>query len=189
MLLCKKLIHKTMKPIFILAIAAIAATGIGAAQLGTDINVTVNSGFGQGGANIESPISDADVSFIIEAIPTCDLVDAVGASVDCDPNENRAFKNLVTDCVVHTDDFLDTDAIVICKLSDDMNGDNGDAANIVAEGRITVGDQYPQGYEGSEPINVPVQAAFPGANSVFNIQDVHIVVIGENVDEEPPQEP
>lgn len=151
-----------MKPIFILAIAAIAATGIGAAQLGTNINVTAG-GFGVGGANIETPIDDAQVTFNVTAI-----------------NGTGSIKNLITECIFHSNDSIAENGTVICKLSDDMNGNDGDAANIVAEGRFELTPEYGP-YEGSSELRIPIDlTAYPGANSVFNIQDVHIVVIGEN---------
>lgn len=149
-----------MKPIFILAIAAIAATGVGAAQLGTNIDVTAG-GFGVGGANIETPIDDANVTFNVTAI-----------------NGTGTIKNLITECIFHSDDSVAQGGSIICKLSDDMNGDDGDAANIVAEGRVELTEGP---YEASSDLRIPIElTAYPGANSVFNIQDVHIVVIGEN---------
>ena len=157
-----------MKPIFILAIAAIAATGIGAAQLGNDIAVTAG-GFGVGGANIETPIDDAQVTFTVDQV-------TVGEGTD------GHIKNLITECIFHSEDSIKVNATIICKLSDDMQGDvPGSQANIVAEGQLYLENES---YEGSTFVNIPItNTAYPAANSVFDIKDVHIVVIGENATE------
>ncbi|MDH3278441.1 MAG: hypothetical protein OEM21_10125 [Nitrosopumilus sp.] len=159
-----------MKPIFILAIAAIAATGIGAAQLNNNINVTAG-GFGTGGTDIASPVDNADVTFNITAV------------VD---EENDNIKNLVTGCFIHMDESLDKDSIVFCKLSNDepaLEGAGTDYPNIIAEGHLDL----EEGYESSDVIEVPIHVtAFNGSNSVFLIHDVHVVVIGKNVTEAQP---
>lgn len=150
-----------MKPIFILAIAAIAATGIGAAQLNNDIDVTAG-GFGTGGTDIASPVDNADVTFNITAI-----VDEEAGNI----------KNLVTGCFIHMDEDLDDDSVVFCKLSDDADGES-DFPNIIAEGHLDL----PEGYQASQDIEVPIHVtAFNGSNSVFLIHDVHVVVVGNNV--------
>jgi len=158
-----------MKPIFILAIAAIAATGIGAAQLNNNINVTAG-GFGTGGTDIASPIDNADVTFNITAV------------VD---EENNNIKNLVTGCFIHMDEDLDANSVVFCKLSDNepaLEGPAADYPNVIAEGHLDLD----QGYESSETIEVPIHVtAFNGSNSVFLIHDVHVVVIGNNVTDAP----
>ena len=149
-----------MKPIFILAIAAIAATGIGAAQLNNDINVTAG-GFGTGGTDIASPIDNADVNFTIAAI------------VD---EDTQTIKNVITECNFHGDEDLDEGAIVYCKLSSDAAGAS-DTPTIVAEGHVTL----EEGYKSSTYETIPIDVlAYNGSNSVFNIHDVHLVVIGEN---------
>ena len=154
-----------MKPIFILAIAAIAATGIGAAQLGNDIAVTAG-GFGVGGANIETPIDDAQVTFTVEQ-------KTVG-----EPG-NEHIKNLITECIFHSEDAIQENATIICKLSDDMKGDvPGSQANIVAEGQLYLEKIT---YEPSDFVTIIIDnTAYEAANSVFDIKDVHIVVIGTN---------
>jgi len=154
-----------MKPIFILAIAAIAATGIGAAQLGNDIAVTAG-GFGVGGANIETPIDDAQVTFTVDQV-------TVGEE------GNEHIKNLITECIFHSEDAIQENATIICKLSDDMQGDvPGSQANIVAEGQTLLNNTA---YEPSDFVTIEIDnTAYEAANSVFDIKDVHIVVIGTN---------
>ncbi|MFQ5440775.1 MAG: hypothetical protein ACE5DL_04855 [Nitrosopumilaceae archaeon] len=150
-----------MKPIFILAIAAIAATGIGAAQLNNDINVTAG-GFGTGGTDIETPIENATVTFNITA--------QIGES---------NIKNLIEDCFFHSEEELAQGSVVFCKLSDDVQGDS-DTPNIVAEGHLDL----PDGYCPSDLETIPIHTFATGEgidNLVFNIHDVHLVVVeGQN---------
>ena len=145
-----------MKPIFMFAIAAIAAAGIGAGSLNNVIDVT-SQNFGVGSDIIDSPIDAASVDFTITAVP-------VGEGQDAE------LKNLVTACSFHSDESIEGEATIICKLTDID-------AKVVAEGRLTVAD-----YLGSTTIPV-IEIdilAYPGANSVTNIHDVTLIVLGNN---------
>jgi len=78
-----------MKPIIVLAVMAIAVTGLGAGFLGNTINLDVQS-LGVGDATLVSPIDNAQIKFNIEKI--------VG-------NQNN-FKNVIADCIIESEDDI-----------------------------------------------------------------------------------
>jgi len=140
-----------MKPIFILAVAAIAATGIGAASLNNVIDLNVQQ-FGVGSEDIVTPLDAADIQFVIEPI-----------------KGEGEFKNLITACTFHSEEDLDEeeqDYRIICKLTDEVHA-------VIAEGEVTVSS-----YTGSTELPIPMQIfAFENANLVQNVHDVTLVVI------------
>ena len=115
----------SLQPILIIALVglAAAATGIGVLNSNT-IMLNVQS-LGVGSADLESPISDANVDFSISAVE------------GVDEDGNTIFTNVITFCSFHypgDDPFQGLNSPtsrVICKLTD-MNG------NVVAD-RIAYG--------------------------------------------------
>jgi len=141
-----------MKPIFMLAIAAIAATAIGAGSLNNTIILDLQD-FGVGSADIQSPISAASIDYTIEAVPF-----------------EGQLKNLITFCSFHSDEEILDDFRIICKLTN-IDG------QVIAEG--TTIDLV--GYEPSTQLQIPITVfAFDFANDVRNIHDTTIVVLGAN---------
>ncbi len=155
-----KFYEKIMKPIILLALVGVAATATGVGFLNTEIMLNVQN-LGVGSENLETPISDANVDLSIVALPGIDL------------EGNSVFKNVINACSFHYPDSefpgLNNagDATVICKLTQD--------GNVVAEGKIT--GQFEPSITEIIPIN---KLAFPGANSVLTVNDVTIVVLGNN---------
>jgi hypothetical protein len=154
-----------MRPILLFAIAAVAASAVGVGALNNEILLTVQQ-FGVGSADIESPIDAASVDFEIDLVPV----------VDEETQETIAFKNLITGCSFHSDQSVEDEDTnpnnnprIICKLSDD--------GVIVAEGSL----ELPSGYDASDREIVPItELAFPGANDFRNINDVHLIVVGQD---------
>ena len=144
-----------MKPIFMLAIVAIAATAIGAGSLNNEIVLTLQD-FGVGSADIESPITAASIDYNVTAVPV-----------------DGQLKNLITACSFHSDENLDEDFRIICKLTN-IDG------QVIAEGDIE-GETY----SGSERLLIDIDTfAFDFANDVRLIHDTTIVVLGENPTED-----
>ncbi len=151
-----------MKPIFMFAIAAIAAAGIGAGSLNNTIDLNLQQ-FGVGAEDIVSPITAANVNFEIEAI-----------------QGDGELKNLITICQFHSDETIEDEATIICKLTDIDS-------KVIAEGRVVLDT----GYDASVTIPIVIdQFAFESANDVRNVHDVTLVVLGGSVPapvvEEPP---
>ena len=153
--------EKIMKPIILLALVGVAATATGVGFLNTEIMLNVQN-LGVGSEDLETPISDANVDLSIVALPGIDL------------EGNSVFKNVINACSFHYPDNqafpgLNNagDATVICKLTQD--------GNVVAEGQIS--GQFAPSITEIIPIN---SLAFPGANSVLTVNDVTIVVLGNN---------
>ncbi len=156
-----KFYEKIMKPIILLALVGVAATATGVGFLNTEIMLNVQN-LGVGSADLETPISDANVDLSIVAV---DGIDIEGNSV---------FKNIINACSFHYPDNQNFpglnnngDATVICKLTQD--------GNVVAEGQIS--GQFAPSITEIIPIT---ELAFSGANSVLTVNDVTIVVLGNN---------
>ncbi len=140
-----------MKPIVLFAMIAVAASVASVGALGNEIALTIQQ-FGVGSGNITSPIDAASVDFEITPIPG-----------------DNEIKNLVTACSFHSDESIEGDARIICKLTNDVH-------KVVAEGELSV-----PFYEASERLIIPINnTAFDMANDVRNIHDVTLVVIGPN---------
>ena len=139
-----------MKPIILLAVMAIAGTGLGVGFLGNTINLDLQL-LGVGETDLASPIDDATIKFNIDLIQ----------------GNQGNFKNVITDCFIESPDLIVKDSKVFCKLTDD----NG---NVVAEGVTVLSADLPGGNTLAVPIDDPQFAA----SQVQNIHDVILVVQG-----------
>jgi len=157
-----------MKPIILLGIVAIGAIALGTGFLAPIIpNVTLQN-LGVGDKDLETPINNAGVDLDIQAV----LVD--------DGNGGALYKNKFFSCSFHSGDSplsgpLDA---VICKLT------NSEGL-AVGEGRINFCDDLnicPQGpyIPSKQYIIAPLSEAYPGALNLDNVNDVKIVVLGNN---------
>ena len=142
-----------MKPIILLAVMAIAGTGLGVGFLGNTINLDVQL-LGVGETDLASPIDNANIKFNIDMI--------VG-------NQGN-FKNVISDCFIESPDLIVKDSKVFCKLTDD----NG---NVVAEGVTVLSADLPKDTTLAVPIDDPQFIA----SQVQNIHDVILVVLGPSV--------
>jgi len=135
-----------MKPLLILAIAAVAAGAMGTGFLNNTngIDLWIQQ-FGVGEGDITSPVSHAFVDFDIVRI-----------------TQGNAFKNIVESCDLRFDDDLKAGAKVFCKLTDW-------AGDIIAEGRTMLANDYVS----HDTLNVPVT---DGNRNVLLVKDVIIVV-------------
>ena len=139
-----------MKPIIVLAVMAIAITGLGVGSLGNEITLTVQD-IGVGDETIVSPIDAATVRFNIDKIPG---------------NQNN-FKNVIAECKVFADEIIKADSIVFCKLTDE----NGFVA---AEGQTVVSIDIPI----HTPFTVGIDDPQKMGSQVQNVHDVVLVVQG-----------
>jgi len=135
-----------MKPILILAIAAVAAGALGTGFLNNTngINLWIQQ-FGVGEGDITSPVTHAFVDFNIVRT-----------------TEAGAFKNIINECDLKFNDNLQAGAQIFCKLTDW-------AGDIVAEGSTTLTAPLSTNIA----VNVPVPN---GNNNVLVVKDVIIVV-------------
>jgi len=137
-----------MKPIILLAVMAIAVTGLGAGFLGNTINLDVQS-LGVGDATLVSPIDNAQIKFNIEKI--------VG-------NQNN-FKNVIADCIIESEDDIVKNSKIFCKLTDE----NG---NVAAEGQKVLETVL----LANTPTVIPIDDPEFIASQVQNVHDVILVV-------------
>ena len=137
-----------MKPIVILAIAAVAAGAMGTGFLNNDngINLWIQQ-FGVGEGDIETPVTHAKVDFNIVRT-----------------TEAGAFKNIINECAITLNDDLGAGGKIFCKLTDW-------AGDIIAEGVTMLTNQLDSHTE----VNVPVT---DGNRNVVSVKDVLIVVQG-----------
>ena len=138
-----------MKPIFfIVLVGAAAALSIG--YLGNDIFLDAQQ-LGVGETNIESPVRSVAVTAMIERI---------GSSVN--------FKDLIVECTFRSNDAVEKDSTIICKLLDT-------SGNVIAEGKKIVDPALPALTSFTVPID---DFEFLNANNINNIHDIIIVVQG-----------
>ena len=135
-----------MKPIILLAIAAIAvgAMGTGFLSNSNGINLWIQQ-FGVGSGDIESPVTHATVDFVLDTIM-----------------ERGFIKNIVDDCVLTFGTTVLQPSHIFCKLTD-WNGD------IIAEGTTWLNTDIPAG----TPVTVEISQ---GNQNVLDVKDVIIVV-------------
>ena len=135
-----------MKPIIILAIAAVAAGAMGTGFLNNTngIDLWIQQ-FGVGEGDISTPVSHATVEFNIVRT-----------------TEAGAFKNIINECDLTFDKNLQAGAKIFCKLTD-WEG------LIVAEGNTMLVNPLATGVEVTVPIT-------DGNRNVLIIKDVVIVV-------------
>ena len=153
--------HITVQPILVIALIGVAAAATSVGFLNTNIMLNVQN-FGVGEATLETPISDANVDLSVSRVNDVDLA---GRTI---------FKNIVSACSFHYPantafPGLNSDTVkVICKLTD-KNG------NVVAEGEI------PGPIAASDTVSIPItDLAYDGANSVKTVEDIIIVVLGND---------
>ena len=141
-----------MKPILLLAVMAIAGTGLGAGFLGNTIDLNVQL-LGVGETDLASPIEDASIKFNV--VPFKD---------------DLGIKNVVADCIIESPQEIVKDSRVFCKLTD-IND------NVAAEGsRDIQADLHP-----NNPTVIPRDDLQKIASKVQNIHDVILVVQGPSV--------
>ena len=139
-----------MKPIIILAVMAIAITGLGVGSLGNVITLDVQS-LGVGDADLVSPITNADIKFNIAKIQ----------------GNQGNFKNVISDCFITSGQQIDAMSHVFCKLTDE----NG---NVVAEGVTWLSSTLNPG----SILTIPIDDPNFLHSQVQNIHDVVLVVQG-----------
>ena len=139
-----------MKPIIVLAVMAIAVTGLGVGFLGNVITLDVQS-LGVGELTLTSDIDNADIKFNISRV---------------DGNQNN-IKNVIADCIVSSSQNIPAMSRVFCKLTDE----NG---NVVAEGVTVIQTHLSPG----STLAVPISDNLKILSQVQNIHDVILVVQG-----------
>ena len=135
-----------MKPILILAIAAVAAGALGTGFLNNTngINLWIQQ-FGVGEGDITSPVTHAFVDFNIVRT-----------------TEAGAFKNIINECDLKFNDNLKAGAKIFCKLTDW-------AGDIIAEGSTMLTSPLAT----NTAVTVPIT---DGNRNVLQVKDVIIVV-------------
>jgi len=141
-----------MKPIILLAVMAIAVTGLGVGFLGNDISLDVQL-LGVGETNLASPIMDATVKFNVVPFPG-----------------DFGFKNVIADCIIQSPQEIVKDSKVFCKLTDE----NG---NVAAEGSRILSSTLPA----HTPTVIQIIDPQKFASQVTNIHDVILVVQGPSL--------
>ena len=158
-----------MQPlVIIIAIVAIAAVGMSSGFLfGTTTFSLIAQDLGAKETDLRSPIDTARVDFVIHTLRVVGDSNsgAAGAGVI-----KTAYRNLITACSFHSDDDIPRSGAIICKLTHNNN--------IVAEGRL---DLTTTSYQHSDQTYIPIaHTAYPYSNDVQNINDVKIIVLGDN---------
>ena len=139
-----------MKPIILLAVMAIAGTGLGVGFLGNTITLDLQS-LGVGEEDLVTPITNADIKFNIAKIQ----------------GNQGNFKNVIADCIIESTDVIVKDSKIFCKLTDE----NG---NVATEGSRVLSTFLPANTPTVIHINDPQFVA----SQVQNIHDVVLVVLG-----------
>jgi len=137
-----------MKPIILLAVMAIAGTGLGVGFLGNTINLDVQL-LGVGETDLASPIEDATIKFNVDQIT----------------GNQGHFKNVILECFVESPDLIVKDSKVFCKLTD-KDG------NVTVEGVTVLSADLP----GNTKLVIPIDDPSKIASQVQNIHDVILVV-------------
>ena len=145
-----------MKPIILLAVIAIAVTGLGVGSLGNVITLDVQT-LGIGDATLESQIDDATVKFTIEKVPG-----------------DFGFKNVISECIIQSGQDIVPESKIFCKLTDE----NG---NVAAEGsRVLSATLFAHA---TTVIEIDDPQAFD--SQVQNIHDIILVVQGPSTGSSP----
>ncbi len=139
-----------MKPIIILAVMALAVTGLGVGSLGNVITLDLQS-LGVGDATLLSPIDNANIKFNIDKIT----------------GNQGNFKNVIGHCLITSEQDIPAMSHVFCKLTD-KNG------NVVAEGVTWNTNTVNAG----SILEIPIDDLQKIASQVQNIHDVILVVQG-----------
>ena len=149
-----------MKPLIILAIAAVAAGALGTGFLNNTngINLWIQQ-FGVGEGDIMSPVTHAFVDFDIQRIPTVSGAEGT-------------FDNVIKNCVLKFNDNLGPGAKVFCKLTDW-------AGDIISEGSTVLVNSLSTNTQ----VTVPIGPG--GNNNVLQVKDVIIIVQANAYTESP----
>ena len=140
-----------MKPIILLAVMAIAGTGLGVGFLGNTITLDLQS-LGVGEEDLVKPITNANIKF----------------NVVKEPGNQNNFKNVIADCIIESTDVIVKDSKIFCKLTDE----NG---NVAAEGvKILDVTHLPA----NTPTVIHIDDPQFVASQVQNVHDVVLVVLG-----------
>ena len=139
-----------MKPIIVIAVMAIAVTGLGAGFLGNVITLDVQL-LGVGETNLGTPIKDASIKFNIEQVPG---------------NQNN-FKNIIADCIIESPQVIVKDSKIFCKLTDIDD-------NVTAEGSRILSTVLPA----NTPTIIHILDPNFLRSQVQNVHDVILVVQG-----------
>jgi len=151
-----------MKPIIVLAVIALAITGLGVGSLGNVITIDLQS-LGVGDATLLSQINNANIKFNIDKIP----------------GNLGNFKNVIGDCIIESPDEIVKDSTIYCKLTD-KNG------NVAAEGFRVLSTVL----LANTPTVIEIDDDQKIASQVQNIHDVILVVQGPSAsDRNQPQPP
>jgi len=148
-----------MQPIVVLAVLGVAIgalVGTGSLENVINLNDMVQQ-FGVGEATIGTPITHAYIDWKIEAVP--------GIA----PGNIMNFKNVITQCIINTDDPIPYQSVVICKLTDIDS-------NVVIEGRKTI-IIFPFNPP-FQTVTIPINDPNLVLNRIENIHDVILVVKG-----------
>ena len=139
-----------MKPIIILAVIALAVTGLGVGSLGNVITLDLQS-LGVGEETLFSPVKNADIKFNIDKIA----------------GNQGNFKNVIGDCIIQSPDVIVKGSTIYCKLTD-KDG------NVAAEGSRVLSTVLLAG----NPTEIEIDDPQAIASQVQNIHDVILVVQG-----------
>ena len=138
-----------MKPIFFIAIIG-AAVAMSVGYLGNEVSLNAQQ-FGVGETDIESPVRSVAVTAMVERI---------GSSVN--------FKDLIVECTFMSNDEVEKDSTIICKLLDT-------SGNVIAEGKKIVDPALPALTSFTVPID---DFEFLNANNINNVHDIILVIQG-----------
>ena len=152
-----------MQPILLLLIAAVAVGATSVGFLGGAIDITVQD-LGVGSATIESPITSAFVDLKVTAVRSNFVPDSGFGTYS-------VFNNVIDECSFHSpQSIVGSDIVIICKLTDWNH-------QVIAEGSKV----FSQGYSASDRETIPIDnLAYNGANDVRIVDDVTLVVLGDN---------
>ena len=169
-----------MKPIILLGIIALVGIFAGTGFLAPAIDMVWVQTIGVGDADLESPLHHAAVDLKVE--PT------LGMGPD---GETMIFKNKFTKCSFHAgvEDFNTLQNLdkVICKLTDINN-------KVIAEAPLQFCPVptppggcggLPQWTPSTQYTIGPLIEAYPNALMIDNVEDVRLVVLGDNPTDNP----
>ncbi len=127
---------------------AVVAMSVG--YLGNEVSLNAQQ-FGVGETDIESPVRSVAVTAMVERI---------GSSVN--------FKDLIVECTFMSNDEVEKDSTIICKLLDTFG-------NVIAEGKKIVDPTLPPLTSFTVPVD---DFEFLNANNINNVHDIILVIQG-----------
>ncbi|MGI0056835.1 MAG: hypothetical protein ACREAK_05620 [Nitrosarchaeum sp.] len=160
-----------MKPIILLGIMAAIGIFAGSGFLAPVINNVLLQNIGVGDKDLETPIDSAGVDLQIQA-----FLDPV----------NQVFKNKFVSCSFHSGESPLEGSLdkVICKLTDENDNAIAEASLQFCTQEQADADDCPLGTVQWEPsqqyILSPLIEAYPGALQLDNVEDVRLVVMGDD---------